>query len=150
MAQIDRKRLIGEMVSRHGIRLDQNDPVFVIVSLNQLALEETAQEIRRQSQETVQQLVERVETTLSRFEGSIQQTEYRAGRVMAQRLKESLAEAQRALESEARSAWLKAEASVARTQRERTRFAIVAGVAFGVGCVLAACSYGVWLGLTFR
>ena len=41
MANIDRQRLIGEMASRYGIRLDEDDPVLAVISLNQLALDET-------------------------------------------------------------------------------------------------------------
>ena len=123
----DLKRLIAEVTARNGIRIEPDDPLFAIVTLNQLVLEETAQ-----------RLLERVEATVAGFETSIHQTENRAGRVLAQRLKESLAEAHRALQSQASSAWVRAH----------TRIALICWVALGVGSVLAVFWCGVWVGMT--
>jgi hypothetical protein len=123
----DLKRLIAEVAARNGIRIEPDDPLFAIVTLNQLVLEETAQ-----------RLLERVEATVAGFETSIQQTENRAGRVLAQRLKESLAEARRALQHQAGSAWVRAH----------TRIELVCWAALGVGCVLAVFYCGVWAGMT--
>jgi hypothetical protein len=39
MAELDVKRIVGEMASQHGIRLDVNDPAISIVLLNRLILE---------------------------------------------------------------------------------------------------------------
>jgi hypothetical protein len=34
MAEVDVKRIVGELASRHGIRLDVNDPAISIVLVN--------------------------------------------------------------------------------------------------------------------
>lgn len=45
MAGIDRKRLIGEVAARHGIRLDDDDPAFVLVTLAEGMLETARHEM---------------------------------------------------------------------------------------------------------
>ena len=42
MAEVDVKRIVGEMASRHGIRLDVNDPAISLVLLNRLVLEHSS------------------------------------------------------------------------------------------------------------
>ena len=36
----DRKRMIGEVAARHGIRLEEDDPAFLLVTLAELAMQE--------------------------------------------------------------------------------------------------------------
>jgi integrase len=45
MAALNTRRLVGEVASRYGIRLDETDPAFVVVLLSQLALEETSRKV---------------------------------------------------------------------------------------------------------
>lgn len=132
----DLQRLIAEVAARNRIRIEPDDPLFAVVTLNQLVLEETAE-----------CLLQRVEATIAGFETSIHQVENRAGKVLAQRLKESLADAQRALQNQADSIWVKAQESAARLQRARTRIALVCWAALGVGCALAVFWCGVWVGM---
>lgn len=42
---MDRRKYIAEVVKKTGIRLDENDPVFAVVLLNQLILEEQKSEL---------------------------------------------------------------------------------------------------------
>lgn len=42
---MDINRLLGEAVARHGVKIDENDPAMVIVTLNRLMLEATGREI---------------------------------------------------------------------------------------------------------
>jgi hypothetical protein len=44
MPAMDLKRLVAEMASQHGIRMDVNDPAISIVLLNRLMLERAAEE----------------------------------------------------------------------------------------------------------
>lgn len=52
---MDMNRLMAEAVARHGVKMDANDPAMVIVTLNQLMLEEAvrgvADEIREAAKE---------------------------------------------------------------------------------------------------
>lgn len=40
----DRKRMIGEVAARHGIRLEEDDPAFLLVTLAELAMQEAQRE----------------------------------------------------------------------------------------------------------
>ncbi len=42
---MDINRLMAEAIARHGIKLDAADPAMVIVTLNQLMLEDTVHEV---------------------------------------------------------------------------------------------------------
>lgn len=42
---MDMNRLMAEALTRHGVKLDANDPAMVIVTLNRLMLEEAVQEV---------------------------------------------------------------------------------------------------------
>jgi hypothetical protein len=41
---VDKRKMIGAIAERLGIRLDENDPAFVLVELNRLALEEAGRD----------------------------------------------------------------------------------------------------------
>lgn len=40
----DRKRLIGEVAARHGLRLEEDDPAFLLVTLAELTMREAQDE----------------------------------------------------------------------------------------------------------
>ena len=42
---IDVERLLAEALTRHGIRLDPNDPAVVLVTLNRLVVEDVAKSV---------------------------------------------------------------------------------------------------------
>lgn len=45
---MDRRQLIAAIVERVGVKLDHNDPAFILVELNHLALEESAKKVADQ------------------------------------------------------------------------------------------------------
>lgn len=73
---LDVKRLIGEVATQNGIRLEPDDPAFALVTLNQLVLEETSK-----------RLFDHVSTTLAQFTESLSKGEHLAGRALAQEVK---------------------------------------------------------------
>ena len=77
---LDVKRLISEVASRNGIRLDEDDPAFCLVTINQIVLEETAAKI-----------VEDVRTATREFEQAAERLHRRSGVVIAEQIKDSLA-----------------------------------------------------------
>lgn len=78
---LDVKRLIGEVAAQNGIRLEPDDPAFALVTLNQLVLEETASRLN-----------EHVSSLLIQFTDSISKVERRAGAMLAQDVRNALAE----------------------------------------------------------
>ncbi len=135
MAQFDRQRLIGEMASRYGIRMDGNDPALAIIGLNQLALEET-----------IQGVCEQLRARVAEFETSAQKVEVRAGIVLAQQVKESAAEIRRELHADVHAAGLKSRELLHQIHEAHRRPVLLRWAAVGVafGFILFLC--GVWVG----
>ena len=78
---LDTKRLIAEVAARNGIRIDPDDPAFALVTLVQLVLEESSRQIS-----------DDVRASIVEFERSVQKVETRAGRMLAERVKEAATE----------------------------------------------------------
>jgi hypothetical protein len=79
MTAADRKQLSGQIAARYGIRIDENDPAFVVVSLSQHALAEASSD-----------LVKRIETSLKEFEAVVERTQTRAGKYLAAECREQV------------------------------------------------------------
>ena len=77
---LDRKRLIGRVAERHRIRIDEEDPAFYVLSLNEFALEEATKGI-----------VEQIGKAGDDFYNSVEKAQQRAGQFLAQQMKESCA-----------------------------------------------------------
>jgi hypothetical protein len=135
MAHIDRKRLIGEMASRYGIRLDDNDPALAIISLNQLVLEET-----------IHGICEQLRTRIAEFETSAQKMEIRAGTVLAQQVKESAADLRRELHADVHAASLKSRELLHQIHEAHRRPVLLRWAAIGVICGFILFLCGVWVG----
>jgi hypothetical protein len=135
MVHIDRKRLVAEMASRYGIRMDDNDPALAIISLNQLALEETTRIV-----------CEQLRARVAEFEASAQKLEVRAGAVLAQQVKESAAELRRELHADVNAASLKCRELLHQIHEAHRRPVLARWVAIGLlfGFILLLC--GVWIG----
>jgi CHASE3 domain sensor protein len=138
MAALNRKRLIGEVASRFGIRLDETDPAFVVVQLTQIALEESSQE-----------LIERVAVERREFEAAVQKVQNRAGRYVAQEFKEGAAALRRELEGDIASAGLRAVELVEKVHRVHTRSTLIRWLCVGILSGLSLFGVGVWVGAHF-
>jgi hypothetical protein len=73
-------RLIGEVASRYGIRLDPDDPAFALVALNELALEDA-----------VEKLVARMKVVATDLERSAESVGLRAGIAVAEQIRAAAA-----------------------------------------------------------
>jgi hypothetical protein len=129
---LDTKRLIAEVAARNGIRIDPDDPAFALVTLVQLVLEESSRQIS-----------EDVRATMADFERSVQKVETRAGKLLAERVKEAAhdftVQLQQTLEQSRPNAGLAQESR--RKQGAYRSIAIVGAVAIAVFII------GVWIGL---
>jgi hypothetical protein len=74
----DVKQLIAAVRARNGIRVEPDDPIFALVTINELVLEQAA---RRVSDE--------ITTRLVAFNAGMDKTERRAGSLLAQDVKEA-------------------------------------------------------------
>lgn len=138
MAAINTKRLVGEVASRYGIRLDENDPAFVVVQLTQIALEQASQE-----------LIERMAVERREFEAAVQKFQKQAGKYVAQEFNEGATTLRRALEGDIASARLKAVELVEMVHRAHTRSTLICWLCAGVLSGLVLFGLGVWVGAHF-
>ena len=131
---LDVQRLIGEVAAKNGIRLEPNDPAFALVTLNQLVLEETAA-----------QMTGNVASILTHFSGSLNQTERRAGVILAQDLKSAITEMRNHLAVETPSQSRKMVAPSGLSKAVEYRWAaigliaamLIFGIGIAVGTVIA-------------
>ena len=79
MTAADRKQLAGEIACRYGIRIDENDPAFVVANLSQHALKEASAE-----------LVKQIDALLKDFEGVVMRTQARAGKYLGAECREQV------------------------------------------------------------
>ena len=75
---IDLKRLAAEVSVQHGIRVDPDDPMMAVVTLNRLVFEEA-----------VAQVLERVQAAVRDFETAAEKVQVRAGGALAQEVRDS-------------------------------------------------------------
>lgn len=74
---IDLKRMAAEVSVQHGIRVDPDDPMMAVVTLNRLIFEQA-----------IAQVLERVEATAKDFETAAEKVQVRAGGALAQEVRE--------------------------------------------------------------
>jgi len=77
LTTIDLKRLAAEVSVQHGIRIDADDPMMAVVTLNRLVFEQA-----------VAQVLERVQTAIRDFETAADKVQVRAGGVLAQEVRD--------------------------------------------------------------
>jgi hypothetical protein len=78
LTTIDLKRLAAEVSVQHGIRIDADDPMMAVVTLNRLVFEEA-----------VAQVLERVQAAVREFDSATEKVQVRAGGVLAQEVRDA-------------------------------------------------------------
>jgi hypothetical protein len=139
MATIDVKRLAAEVSVQHGIRLDPDDPIMAVVTLNQLVFEQS-----------VSAVLDRVESAVRELEQAADKVQARAGIVLAREVRDCVVSFRREMSNEIEAA------SSRRPTNSDARGDMVSMVAvrkwIAVALVFAAglFSAGVWLGACLR
>ena len=77
MTPDDLRRIAAEVSIQHGIRLDADDPMMAVVTLNRLVFEQAVADV-----------LERVELAVRDFEAAADKVQVRAGGVLAQEVRE--------------------------------------------------------------
>jgi len=72
---LDAKHLISEVAARNGIRIDEDDPAFCLVTLNQVILEDVTAKV-----------LDEVRAATRDFESAVERVHKRAGVVVAEQL----------------------------------------------------------------
>src|ERR1035441_983488 len=139
MRQLDLKQLAAKVSVEHGIRVDPDDPIMAVVTLNRLVLEQAANEI-----------VEEVRSATREFEQAAERVHLRAGAVVAEKVRECFGVLRQEKQKDIGNASTRARKSIADVGRADESPTLQRWVAIGLlsGAALFGC--GVWLGTLLR
>jgi hypothetical protein len=139
MRQLDLKQLAAKVSVEHGIRVDADDPMMAVVTLNRLVLEQAANEI-----------TEGVRSAVRDFEKAAENVQVRAGALVAQRVRDCVGVLRQEMAKEIDDAFTRGPKSIGSVGQTSERPSVQQWVAIGLlsGAVLFGC--GVWLGTMLR
>ena len=139
MRQLDLKQLAAKVSVEHGIRVDLDDPIMAVVTLNRLVLEQSANEI-----------VEEVRSATREFEQAAESVQLRAGGILAQRVRDCVGVLRQEIAKDIGNASTPGRTSIGDVGRADERPAVQRWIAIGLlsGAVLFGC--GILLGTMLR
>jgi hypothetical protein len=132
---MDVKRLIAEVAAQNGIRVEPDDPVFALATINKIVLDEAMREFQ-----------EHIRERMVGFDASYQKAERRAGSLLAQEVKESAVQMRLGLQNDIHLAGLKAREIVHLVNEAHRRPALIRWSAIGLIAGALLFGGGVWLG----
>ena len=112
--------LSAKALARCGIRLEPNDPVFVLIALNQIILEETTKEVSGS-----------LDAKMAGFSESIREIERRAGKAFAQQVQACAVDVRQAIQKDMKEAHWRARELVLQVNRSNTRPALIRWIVIG-------------------
>ncbi len=133
---LDVKRLISEVAVQNGIRVEADDPLFALVTMNRIVLDEATHKLQDQ-----------IQARIAEFEASMQKAERRAGSMLGQMVKESAEQMRQGLQSDIHMAGLKAREFVHLVNEAHRRPALIRWSAVGLIAGALLFGGGVWLGM---
>ena len=131
----DVKQLIGEVAAQNGIRVEPDDPLFALVTMNKIVLDQATREFQEQLQ-----------TRIAEFHTSMEKAERRAGIMLAQKVKESADLMRQVLQNDIHIAGLKAREIVHLVNEAHLRPALIRWSAVGLVAGALLFGGGIWLG----
>jgi hypothetical protein len=135
----DTKRMISEVAAENGIRVEPGDPLFALVTMNRLVLEESAKTYYDYNQKLI-----------AEFHESMKRAEMHAGSMLAQMVKESAEKMREALQGDIHIAGLKAREYVHLVNEAHRRPAMIRWTVAGLAAAAVLVGGGVWLGMLLR
>jgi hypothetical protein len=135
MTALDRKQLTGDIAGRYGVRIDENDPAFIVASLSERVLEAASSE-----------LVKKINTSLKEFEAATERTQARAGRYLGAECREQVTAIRSELKGDILAAGTRARELVEEIHRANTRALLIRWISVGALCGLLLFGTGVWVG----
>jgi hypothetical protein len=134
---MDLRRLAAEVSAQHGIRIDPDDPMMAVVTLNRLVFEQA-----------VAQVLDRVQSAVRDFEVAAEKVQVRAGGVLAQEVRDCAV----VLRDEiAKTASARPDATIVRA-RSGSIVSVPrsAWLVAGLALALMLFAIGIWLGTRLR
>ena len=137
--RLDARTLAAKVFERHGIVLREDDPAFAVVTLNELVL-------RKAMGELLQEVDQHVKARLAEFEQAMRRAEGRAGKALAEQVKESAGELQGTLREEISAARLGAQRAMEEIRDAYRTMALLRWCAVGAAAALVVFACGFWVG----
>ncbi len=134
MPVYDLKRLAAEVSAQHGIRLDPDDPMMAVVTLNRLVFEQAVAEV-----------LEKVTSATREFNQAADKVQVRAGGVLAQEVRDAVAAIRRDLASGP-----PVPATATALPKTATRSAETKWLVLGVSSGAVLFALGLWIGMLMR
>lgn len=135
---MDVQRLIGEVAARNGVRVEPGDPAFALVTLNQLVLEDAIVQIR-----------EHIRLGIAEFTEAVHKTEARAGKILAEEVREAAAGIREELQRDVETARVGAREIVYEVHRQHTKVAMIRRCAAAGVLAAAMFATGLCIGAYF-
>jgi len=135
----DARALAAKVFERHGITLREDDPAFALVTLNELTL-------RKVMGELLEQVDQHIKVELAEFQLTVQRVEGRAGKVLAQQVRDSAGGLQGALRDEIAAARLGVQRMVEEIQKTYRVATLARWGAVGAVAALVVFACGFWAG----
>jgi Transcriptional activator TraM len=139
MTTPDVKGLIAEVAARHGIALRPDDPVFALVTVNQLVLEQTMIE-----------LIGRTQQMTNEFDQAATRLQARAGIVLAAEVRKAGAEIRQALRQDITAAGIRPRQSAEEIERVQSGPFSCWRLSAGLIAALALFVMGILVGRLWR
>ena len=126
----DLKRVAAEVSVQHGIRIDPDDPILAVVTINRMMLETAVTDAEQ-----------RMRRIVAEFNGSVERLEVRAGAAAAKEVRACAAAIRNELSADVSSAGLRGKAALRRAEGPHPRVVrtlrAVAGVFLALGLFLS-------------
>jgi hypothetical protein len=132
----DVKQLVAAVRARNGIRVEPDDPIFALVTINELVLEQVA---RRVSDE--------ITTRLLAFNAGMDRTERRAGSMLAQDVKAAGAQMRAELQKDIDAAGMKAAYLVYKVAQAHKRPILIRWITVGLSSAVILLVFGFYVGM---
>ena len=138
----DARALAAQVFERHGITLGEDDPAFALVTLNELIL-------RKAMGELLEQVDQHIKAGLAEFQVTMQRVEGRAGKLLAQQVRDSAGVVQGTLREEITAARLGVQQIVEEIQKTHRVATLARWCAVGAVVAVAVFACGFWVGRLF-
>jgi hypothetical protein len=135
----DPKQLIAAVRAKHGIRIEPDDPAFALVTLNELVLEEA---IRRLSEDMDRRLVT--------FGDGMDRTERRAGKLLAEDVRNAAAKIREEMQKDIEAAGMQAAHLVYKVDQAHKTPAMTQWIGVGLFSAMVLIVFAFCAGMYFH
>lgn len=134
----DRRKIIGLIAERNGIRVEKDDPVFAVATICQAYLEEAGRQIETS-----------MSKHLTEFEAAVAKVQTRAGQLLAAECNDRVASIRSELQKDIVLAGAKANEIVFRAEQANRHPVMLRWAVLGTVVSLTLLVLGLWIGARY-